>query len=106
MTAKRLGITAVVDEQDNLLGIITDGDLRRMLEKSTAIDEIKANDIMTATPKTIGPDELAVDALDKLRTNGITQLVVVENTRTHDSAGQGKYLGIIHLHDLIREGLI
>jgi len=106
MTAKRLGITAVVDEKDNLLGIITDGDLRRMLEKSTAIDEIKANDIMTATPKTIGPDELAVDALDKLRTNGITQLVVVENTRTHDSAGQGKYLGIIHLHDLIREGLI
>jgi len=106
MTAKRLGITAVVDEQDNLLGIITDGDLRRMLEKSTAIDEIKANDIMTATPKTIGPDELAVDALDKLRTNGITQLVVVENTRTYDSVGQGKYLGIIHLHDLIREGLI
>ncbi len=106
MTAKRLGITAVVDEQDNLLGIITDGDLRRMLEKSTAIDEIKANDIMTATPKTIGPDKLAVEALDKLRTNGITQLVVVENTRTHDSAGQGKYLGIIHLHDLIREGLI
>ena len=77
-----------------------------MLEKSTAINEIKANDIMTVTPKTIGPDELAVDALDKLRTNGITQLAVVENTGTNDSVGQGKYLGIIHLHDLIREGLI
>ena len=97
MTKKRLGITAVVDDQNNLLGIITDGDLRRMLEKNTAIDKIKANDIMTANPKTIGPDELAVDALDLLRINGISQLAVVE---------AGKYLGIVHLHDLIREGLI
>jgi arabinose-5-phosphate isomerase len=97
MTAKRLGVTAVVDEENNLLGIITDGDLRRMLEKNTAIDKIKANDIMTAKPKSIGPEEMAVDALDMLRTNGITQLAVAEN---------GKYLGIIHLHDLIREGLI
>ncbi len=97
MTAKRLGITAVVDAENNLLGIITDGDLRRMLEKNTAIDKVKANDIMTANPKTIGPDELAVDALDQLRRHGITQLAVVE---------EGKYFGIIHLHDLIREGLI
>lgn len=97
MTAKRLGITAVVDADNKLLGIITDGDLRRMLEKSTAIDKTKAGDIMTANPKTIGPDELAVDALDMLRKNEITQLAVTE---------QGKYLGIIHLHDLIREGLI
>jgi arabinose-5-phosphate isomerase len=97
MTAKRLGVTAVVDAENNLLGIITDGDLRRMLEKNTAIDKIKANDIMTANPKTIGPDELAVDALDQLRRHGITQLAVVE---------EGKYFGIFHLHDLIREGLI
>ena len=97
MTAKRLGITAVVDADNKLLGIITDGDLRRMLEKSTAIDKTKAGDIMTDNPKTIGPDELAVDALDMLRKNEITQLAVTE---------QGKYLGIIHLHDLIREGLI
>ena len=97
MTAKRLGITAVVDAENNLLGIITDGDLRRMLEKNTAIDKVKANDIMTVNPKTIGPDELAVEALDHLRRHGITQLVVVE---------EGKYFGIIHLHDLIREGLI
>jgi arabinose-5-phosphate isomerase len=97
MTKKRLGITAVVDDQNNLLGIITDGDLRRMLEKNTAIDKIKADDIMSANPKTIGPDELAVDALDLLRTNGITQLAVTE---------AGKYLGIVHLHDLIREGII
>jgi len=97
MTAKRLGITAVVDGENNLLGIITDGDLRRMLEKSTAIDTIKAGDIMTANPKTIGPDELAVEALDLLRRKEISQLAVIEN---------GKYTGIIHLHDLIREGLI
>ena len=97
MTAKRLGITAVVDTANNLLGIITDGDLRRMLEKSIAIDTIKAGDIMTVNPKTIGPDELAVGALDVLRKNEITQLAVT---------GAGKYLGIIHLHDLVKEGLI
>ena len=97
MTAKRLGITAVIDAKNNLLGIITDGDLRRMLEKSTAIDTVKADDIMTKKPKTIGPNEMAVDALDLLRKKGISQLAVTEN---------GKYLGIIHLHDLIREGLI
>ncbi len=97
MTAKRLGITAVVDTSNNLLGIITDGDLRRMLEKSIAIDTIKAGDIMTVNPKTIGPDELAVGALDVLRKNEITQLAVT---------GAGKYLGIIHLHDLVKEGLI
>ena len=97
MTAKRLGITAVVDAENNLLGIITDGDLRRMLEKNTSIDKVKANDIMTANPKTIGPGELAVEALEQLRMHGISQLAVVE---------AGKYSGIIHLHDLIREGLI
>jgi arabinose-5-phosphate isomerase len=97
MTAKRLGITAVVDDHDNLLGIITDGDLRRMLEKTIAIDKVKASDIMTANPKTIGTDELAVDALDLLRRKEISQLAVIEN---------GKYAGILHLHDLIREGLI
>lgn len=97
MTKKRLGITAVVTTDNDLLGIITDGDLRRMLEKNVAIDKIHAADIMTASPKTIGPDELAVEALNMLRKNEISQLVVSE---------KGKYLGIIHLHDLIREGLI
>lgn len=97
MTGKRLGITAVVNDKNDLLGIITDGDLRRMLEKNISIDKIKADDIMTANPKTIGPDELAVDALDMMRKNEITQLVVTD---------EKKYLGIIHLHDLIREGLI
>jgi arabinose-5-phosphate isomerase len=97
MTAKRLGITGVVVEDNNLLGIITDGDLRRMLEKTTAIDSVKAGDIMTTTPQTIGPDALAVDALDLLRKKEISQLAVTEG---------GKYFGILHLHDLIREGLI
>jgi arabinose-5-phosphate isomerase len=97
MTKKRLGITAVVNADNDLLGIITDGDLRRMLEKNVAIDKIKAEDIMTVLPKTIGPDELAVEALDVLRKNEISQLVVTESQ---------KYSGIIHLHDLIREGLI
>lgn len=97
MTQKRLGITAVVDDASNLLGIITDGDLRRMLEKNVSIEKVMAKDIMTANPKSIGPEELAIDALDALRKNAITQLAVIEN---------GKYLGIVHLHDLIREGLI
>lgn len=97
MTNKRLGITAVIDKENNLLGIITDGDLRRMLEKNTAIDQVRAGDIMTRDPKTIGPGELAVDALDLLRKKEISQLAVIE---------KGKYTGIIHLHDLIREGLI
>lgn len=97
MTKKRLGITAVVDTANRLLGIITDGDLRRMLEKSTAIDQITAGDIMTKNPKVIDAEELAIDALDLMRKNEITQLAVVKDKN---------YLGIIHLHDLIREGLI
>lgn len=97
MTGKRLGVTAVVDEDDYLTGIITDGDLRRMLEKNGHLDTVTAKDIMTANPKTISPDELAIQALDKLRQFGITQLAVTT---------QGKYLGIVHLHDLLREGLM
>lgn len=98
MTQKRLGVTAVTDKTGILLGIITDGDLRRMLKNSIQIDSVKASDIMTKSPKTIGPDELAVSALDLLRKKEITQLAVVGDN--------GLYLGIIHLHDLIKEGLI
>ena len=97
ISSKRLGATAIVDVNDKLLGIITDGDLRRMLEKKISLENIKAADIMTATPKSISADNLAVDALDQMRKKAITQLVVTDN---------GKYLGFIHLHDLIREGLI
>ena len=97
ISAKRLGATAVVDNNNNLLGVITDGDLRRMLEKNISLDKIAAADLMTKTPKTIGAEQLAVTALDIMRKKSITQLVVTD---------QGKYLGFIHLHDLIREGLI
>jgi arabinose-5-phosphate isomerase len=98
ISKKRLGTTAVTDENNRLLGIITDGDLRRMLEKNIPLDSVTAKEIMTLNPKTISANVLAVEALDRLRKFDINQLVVV----TDDSV----YLGFIHLHDLIREGLI
>ncbi|HLF45139.1 MAG TPA: KpsF/GutQ family sugar-phosphate isomerase [Chitinophagaceae bacterium] len=97
ISAKRLGATAVVDAKKKLLGVITDGDLRRMLEKNISIEKITASKVMTRKPKLITPGALAVEALDIMRKKSITQLVV---------ADKGKYLGFIHLHDLIREGLI
>ena len=95
MTHKRLGATVVM-ENEQLLGIITDGDLRRMLMKYPNIEQVKAAQIMTSDPKTIDEDALVVDALHKMRENSITQLPVVH---------QGKYLGIIHLHDILKEGI-
>jgi arabinose-5-phosphate isomerase len=77
--------------------VITDGDLRRMLEKNHLSDQVMAKDIMTQDPKTIEPEELAVNALDLMRRNEISQLLVAKDK---------KYLGVIHLHDLIREGFI
>lgn len=98
MTSKRLGATAVLDAQGVLQGIITDGDLRRMLSRGENMNVLKAKDIMGANPRTIQSDALAVKALEMLRANSISQLIVVDE--------QHKYLGFIHLHDLIREGLI
>ncbi len=97
ISAKRLGATAVINDKEELLGIITDGDLRRMLEKEGLSANLLASDIMTKNPKTIEPDELAVEALDLMRKSDISLLLVTNGN---------KYLGIIHLHDLIREGLI
>jgi arabinose-5-phosphate isomerase len=97
ITEKRLGLTAVVDEKNEVVGIITDGDLRRMLEKSSHIDNIKAADILSKHPKTIGKDILAVEALNTLRENDISALLVAENNQ---------YLGVLHLHDLVREGIV
>lgn len=97
MTSKRLGATAVVDANDKLLGIITDGDLRRMLEKNMSSEKIVAESIMTKSPITIDADALAVEALDILRRHDISQLVVTDKLQ---------YAGFIHLHDLIREGII
>jgi arabinose-5-phosphate isomerase len=97
ITEKRLGVTAVVNDSNTVLGIITDGDLRRMLEKTNELGAITAADILTANPKSIEPGMLAVEALDIMRDHDISQLVVAEN---------GNYLGILHIHDLVREGII
>lgn len=99
ISSKRLGATAVIDPTSNeLLGIITDGDLRRMLPGRSDISNITAQDIMSENPKSIHVDELAVHALSIMRDNSINQLIVLDE--------QGKYHGLIHLHDLVREGLV
>lgn len=97
ITQKRLGLTAVLNQEGQLHGIITDGDLRRMLEKSSSIDQITAADILSPKPKTIAPETLAVEALEIMRKNDISALLVVEDQR---------YLGVLHLHDLVREGIV
>jgi arabinose-5-phosphate isomerase len=97
ITSKRLGATAVTDGSGRLLGVITDGDLRRMLEKKGMNETTTAGDIMTHSPKTIESDALAVEALDLMRTHDITRLVVTTGTQ---------YLGFIDLNNLIREGII
>jgi arabinose-5-phosphate isomerase len=97
ITEKRLGVTAVTDASGLVTGIITDGDLRRMLERSDDLQSITAKDILSPDPKTIAPGLLAVEALEVLRKNDISQLIVAED---------GKYLGILHIHDLVREGIV
>jgi arabinose-5-phosphate isomerase len=96
ISSKRLGATAVLDH-GHLKGIITDGDLRRMLEKTTDFERITARDIMSKSPKTIDPGTLVVNALAIMRKNNITQLLVTDKDR---------YLGVLHLHDILREGII
>ena len=96
ISSKRLGATAVINEDETLLGIITDGDIRRMLVKYPNFITLTAAQVMTENPKSLSPDMLAKDALDLIRENSITQLPVVEN---------GKYLGMVHLHDLLKEGI-
>lgn len=96
ISEKMLGVTAVV-ENEQIMGIITDGDIRRMLNKYDDFKHLKAKDIMTKNPKTIDTQILAVDALDFMENHKITQLLVTENE---------KYCGVIHLHNLIQEGII
>lgn len=96
ISEKMLGVTAVV-EDEKIIGIITDGDLRRMLTKSDAFIHLTAKDIMSSNPKRIDENAMAVDALELMETNEISQLLV-EN--------EGKYAGVVHLHDLIKEGII
>ena len=96
ISEKRLGVTAVL-KNEKIVGIITDGDLRRMLSKTTDISHFTANDIMGKNPKTVQENAMAIEALEKLESNNITQILVVD--------AQEKYIGIVHLHDLIKEGI-
>jgi arabinose-5-phosphate isomerase len=96
ISTNMLGVTAVL-ENDEVIGIITDGDLRRMLSTTENFTKLKAKDIMTKSPKTIANSAMAIDALDLLETYDITQLISHEN---------GKYAGVVHLHNLVKEGII
>lgn len=96
MTEKRLGVTAVI-KQGKLTGIITDGDLRRMLTKNADIKEIKAHQIMTKNPITVNESMMAVEALDLLEAKKITQVLVTDD--------DNNYIGVVHLHDLLKEGI-
>ncbi len=96
ISAKRLGTSAVV-EDGKVIGIITDGDIRRMLEKNEDIKHLRAKDIMSKNPKWIAPDEMAVDAVKVMKKHDISGILVIDNN---------KYLGIIHFQDLLKEGLI
>lgn len=98
MTGKRLGATSVVDREGRLVGIITDGDLRRALQRDRQVFEKAATDVMSRTPKTVGRDELAAKALEVMERHAITQLIVLDSHRRPE--------GIIHLHDILRAKLV
>ncbi|CAG5009095.1 Arabinose 5-phosphate isomerase KdsD [Dyadobacter sp. CECT 9275] len=99
ISSKRLGATAVINAEGKMAGIITDGDLRRMLKQHRVEDlfRLKASDIMTPRPVSVHPDEYAVNALQLMQSRSITQVIVVE---------EGEVKGFVHLHDLLREGLV
>jgi arabinose-5-phosphate isomerase len=96
ISEQRIGVTAVI-EDNKVVGIITDGDIRRMLNKTETITGLTAKDIMTVNPKTIKSTDMVVDALNIMEDFSITQLVVIEN---------GEYKGVIHLHDILKEGIV
>ncbi|ATA73947.1 MULTISPECIES: KpsF/GutQ family sugar-phosphate isomerase [Capnocytophaga] len=96
ISEKMLGVTAVV-ENERIMGIVTDGDIRRMLSKTDTVSGLTAQDVMTLNPKTIQADTLAIDALEIMESNKITQLLVTEGNI---------YIGVVHLHNLIQEGII
>ena len=98
MSKGRLGAVAIVDDEEHLLGIITDGDLRRMMEKYEDVDGLTAEDIMSKSPKTISEEELAYNAYRMMEKNSITQLVVIDR--------ENHYKGMVHIHDILREGVV
>ena len=97
MTSKRLGATCVVDAKGTLVGVITDGDLRRLLQKTTDVTGYAAHMMMTKRPKTISPDTLAAVALQEMEAHNITQLIIVD--------GAHRPIGMVHLHELVKAGL-
>lgn len=96
ISEQRLGVTAVI-ENNKVVGIITDGDIRRMLNKTETITGLTAKDIMTVNPKTIKSTDMVVDALNIMEDFSVTQLVVIDNS---------EYKGVIHLHDILKEGIV
>jgi len=97
ISANRLGATVVLNVNGEIAGIITDGDVRRMVEKGVSANRLKARDIMSSNPKGIESDELAVNAFNMMEKNKITSLIVLE---------KGRYIGLVHIHDIIREGIV
>lgn len=97
ISSKRMGATAVLNQSQQVVGMITDGDIRRMLATTENISQIKAADIMNKLPKSVAADCLATEALNQMETHKITQLLVLD---------KGVYKGIVHLHDLIQEGIV
>lgn len=97
ISEKRLGVTCVLNDDNKIVGIITDGDIRRMLSKTSDINHFMAKDIMGKNPKTINRDAMAIEALDTLENNNITQILVTDSNNN--------YVGVVHLHDLIKEGI-
>lgn len=97
ITGKRLGATAVIDKNNEIKGIITDGDIRRMLQNHKDIENLEAKDIMSVMPKLTSDKELAINAFNLMEKNNITQLIVVKDK---------KYKGMVHLHDILKEGIV
>lgn len=97
MTSKRLGATAVLNADGDMVGIITDGDLRRMLMSGRDVANLTAADIMSVKPKTIDENAMAVNAFHLMEQNHITQLIVLKD---------GRYAGVIHIHDILQEGIV
>jgi arabinose-5-phosphate isomerase len=97
ISKSRMGATVVLDDADNIIGIITDGDIRRMLEQHNSIQDLKAADIFHKQPITISSDTLAIEAFDVMKAQDISQLII---------ADEGHYKGMIHIHDLMKEGIL
>jgi arabinose-5-phosphate isomerase len=97
ITSKRLGATAVLDAEGEVIGIVTDGDLRRMLERGGELSVLCARELMCPSPRCLDEDSLAVEALALMREHKIAQVVALRN---------GRYAGMVHLHDLVREGIV